>query len=81
MSQPVTVSTPLGTLIRNVPTGRIGRLTGFSEEHKMLGWKVIEDADATYGGTEFFEICESGHPYVDDGSDPGNCSVCHFYHR
>lgn len=21
------------------------------------------------------------HAYNDDGSDPGNCSVCHFYHR
>lgn len=20
------------------------------------------------------------HDYNDDGSDPGNCSVCHFYH-
>ena len=22
-----------------------------------------------------------GHPFTDDGTDPGNCSVCHFYHR
>ena len=21
------------------------------------------------------------HKYNDDGTDPGNCSVCHFYHR
>ena len=21
------------------------------------------------------------HQYNDDGSDPGNCSVCHFYHK
>jgi hypothetical protein len=20
------------------------------------------------------------HPYTDDGSDPGNCAVCHFFH-
>jgi hypothetical protein len=20
------------------------------------------------------------HPFTDDGSDPGNCSICHFFH-
>ena len=61
MSKPVTASTPLGTLIRNVPTGFVGRLTvSPSEQYGTLGWRVGQEATDRFGGTEFFEIVRCG---------------------
>ena len=45
----------------------------------------IEMHDAGYMTKPEFWACVYvagiGHKFNDDGTDPGNCSVCHFYHN
>jgi hypothetical protein len=40
---------------------------------------VLDDLPA-WMGPHAGPLCRGWHPYNDDGSDPGNCGTCHFYH-
>lgn len=51
-----------------------------------LTWVHLTVADVMacpniLAGVEFSFDPRYEHAFVDDGSDPGNCCICHFVHR
>jgi hypothetical protein len=40
--------------------------------------QILAKSDAMNGNRD---LANPDHAFNDDGSDPGNCAVCHFFHR
>lgn len=66
----------------------------FKELGELIGWTELRfDITESQGSIHYIVTCKCGnvrveithiektHAYNDDGSDPGNCSVCHFFHK